>query len=269
MLELKNLSVGYDGRYVIRNVNLTFEPGMIYTIVGKNGSGKSTLLKSCSGLLTPKVGSVLLDGKELSKYPSSQRAQKVSYLSQSTNTPNITVERLLAHARFPHLSYPKKLRHEDTSIIYKALGDMKAVCFARDSLRELSGGERQRVYLAMQLAQNAPILLLDEPTTYLDIEYQLSLMELLQRLKREGKTVIMVLHDLQQALKYSDRIIAIDAGKEIYTGTPQEMLDKGILKKVFHVDIQYSDYRIELKSPAAVSSEAIIIGFGNSSCRSR
>ena len=107
-----------------------------------------------------------------------------------------------------------------------------------DSLRELSGGERQRVYLAMQLAQDAPILLLDEPTTYLDIEYQLSLMELLQRLKSEGKTIIMVLHDLQQALKYSDRIIAIDAGKEIYTGTPQEMMDKDILKKVFHVDVQ-------------------------------
>ena len=96
----------------------------------------------------------------------------------------------------------------------------------------------------MQLAQNAPILLLDEPTTYLDIEYQLSLMELLQRLKREGKTIIMVLHDLQQALKYSDRIIAINAGKEIYTGTPQEMLDKGILKKVFHVDVQRNEYTI-------------------------
>ena len=138
-----------------------------------------------------------------------------------------------------------------------------------DSLRELSGGERQRVYLAMQLAQDAPILLLDEPTTYLDIEYQLSLMELLQRLKSEGKTIIMVLHDLQQALKYSDRIIAIDAGKEIYTGTPQEMLEKGILKKVFHVDVQGNEYTIELKNPAAVSSEAIIIGFGSSSCRSR
>ena len=142
MLEVKNLSVGYDDRYVIRNVNLTFEPGMIYTIIGKNGSGKSTLLKSCSGLLTPKEGSVLLDGKELSRYPSNERAQKVSYLSQSTNTPNITVERLLAHARFPHLSYPKKLREKDINIIHKALGDMKAACFIRDSLRELSGGER-------------------------------------------------------------------------------------------------------------------------------
>ena len=146
---------------------------------------------------------------------------------------------------------------------------MKAVCFAQNSLRELSGGERQCIFLAMQLAQDAPILLLDEPTTYLDIEYQLSLMELLQNLKVQGKTIIMVLHDLQQALKYSDRIIAIDAGKEIYTGTPQEMLDKGILKKVFHVDVQRNEYTIELKNPAAVSSEAIIIGFGNSSCRSR
>ena len=219
--------------------------------MGKNGSGKSTLLKSCSGLLTPKVGSVLLDGKELSKYPSNQRAQKVSYLSQSTNTPNITVERLLAHARFPHLSYPKKLRHEDISIIYKALGDMKAACFIHNSLRELSGGERQRVYLAMQLAQDTDVLLLDEPTTYLDIEYQLSLMELLQRLKREGKTIIMVLHDLQQALKYSDRIIAIDVGKEIHSGTPEEIIVNGILKKVFHVEVQRSEYLFALKSPTA------------------
>ena len=269
MLEVKNLSVGHDDRYVIRNVNLTFEPGMIYTIIGKNGSGKSTLLKSCSGLLTPKEGSVLLDGKELSKYPSNERAQKVSYLSQSTNAPNITVERLMAHARFPHLSYPKKLRHEDTSIIYKALGEMKAVCFAHDCLRELSGGERQRVYLAMQLAQDTEVLLLDEPTTYLDIEYQLSLMELLHKLKAQGKTVIMVLHDLEQALKYSDRIIAIDAGKEIYTGTPEEILAGGILKKVFHVDVQRSEYSFAIKNPAAVSSEAVITVFGNSSCRSR
>ncbi|MBO5954106.1 MAG: ABC transporter ATP-binding protein [Oscillospiraceae bacterium] len=269
MLELNNLSVGYDGRYVIRNVDLSFEPGNIYTIIGKNGSGKSTLLKSCSGLLTPKVGSVLLDGKELSKYPANQRAQKISYLSQSTNTPNITVERLLAHARFPHLSYPKKLRQEDINIIYRALGDMKAACFIHDSLRELSGGERQRVYLAMQLAQDTEVLLLDEPTTYLDIEYQLSLMELLQKLKAQGKTIIMVLHDLEQALKYSDQIIAIDAGKEIYTGTPDEILAGGILRKVFHVDVQRSDYRFELKNPAAVSSEAVITVFGNSSCRSR
>ena len=269
MLELKNLSVGYDGRYVIRNVNLIFEPGMIYTIIGKNGSGKSTLLKSCSGLLTTKVGSVLLDGKELSKYPANQRAQKVSYLSQSTNTPNITVERLLAHARFPHLSYPKKLRDEDIRIIYRALGDMKAQCFIHSSLRELSGGERQRVYLAMQLAQDTPILLLDEPTTYLDIEYQLSLMELLQKLKAQGKTIIMVLHDLEQALKYSDQIIAVDAGKDIYTGTPEEILADGTLKKIFHVDVQRSDYRFELKNPAAESSEAIVTVFGNSSCRSR
>ena len=172
----------------------------------------------------------------------------MSYLSQSTNTPNITVERLLAHARFPHLSYPKKLRHEDISIIYKALGDMKAVCFAHDSLRELSGGERQRVYLAMQLAQDAPILLLDEPTTYLDIEYQLLLMEVLTDLKKKGRTIIMVLHDLEQALRYSDRLIAVHTDEKITSGTPEVVLENGTLRRIFHVDVRRSCYEFELEN---------------------
>jgi ABC-type cobalamin/Fe3+-siderophores transport system ATPase subunit len=242
MLELKNLSVGYDGRYVIRDVNLSFESGRIYTMIGKNGCGKSTLLKSCSGLLNPKTGSVLLDGKELHQYLPNERAKKISYLSQSTNTPNITVERLLAHARFPHLSYPKKLRQEDWNIIYKSLEEMNAKGFANTSLRALSGGERQRIYLAMQLAQDTKILLLDEPTTYLDIEYQLSLMKLLEKLKQQGKTIVMVLHDLEQALKYSDYIIAIDTEKEIYTGMPEKILNDGILRKIFHVEVKRSEY---------------------------
>ncbi|NLK36881.1 MAG: ABC transporter ATP-binding protein, partial [Epulopiscium sp.] len=228
--------------YVIRDVNLSFESGRIYTMIGKNGCGKSTLLKSCSGLLNPKTGSVLLDGKELHQYLPNERAKKISYLSQSTNTPNITVERLLAHARFPHLSYPKKLRQEDWNIIYKSLEEMNAKGFANTSLRALSGGERQRIYLAMQLAQDTKILLLDEPTTYLDIEYQLSLMKLLEKLKQQGKTIVMVLHDLEQALKYSDYIIAIDTEKEIYTGMPEKILNDGILRKIFHVEVKRSEY---------------------------
>lgn len=251
MLELKNLSVGYGGRVCLENVNLSFQPCMIHTIVGRNGCGKSTLLKTCCGLLPPGSGSILLDEKNLWKYPSTERAKSISYLSQSRNTPNITVERLMAHARFPYLSYPKKLRQQDRDVISRAMEAMRVSQFADTSLCELSGGERQRVYLAMLLAQDTPVVLLDEPTTYLDIEYQLSLMELLIRLKNEGKTIIMVLHDLHQALTYSDRIIAIDENKQIHTGTPDEMLRSGILSKVFHVDIQRSEYRIELKSPTA------------------
>ena len=249
MLELKELTVGYSNRAVLRNVALSFDPGKIFTIVGKNGCGKSTLLKTCAGLLPPKNGTVVLDGQELSRCSDNERARMLSYLSQSRNTPNITVERLMAHSRFPHLGYPKKLREEDRAIISQSIRLLQLEEFRDKSLITLSGGERQRVYLAMQLAQNAPILLLDEPTTYLDIEYQLMLMELMTELKRKGKTIIMVLHDLEQALRYSDRIVAIDEEKNFHSGTPGEILDSGTLSRIFRVDIRRSEYTFERKMP--------------------
>ena len=248
MLELKHITLGYAGKTVLSNVSCSFEPGMIHTIIGKNGCGKSTLLKCCAGLLPPKVGTVLLHGKELSQHSSERRAQNISYLSQDRNTPNITVERLLAHSRFPHLSYPKKLRPEDREIIRQSLALMQAEQFASCSLRELSGGERQRIYLAMQLAQDTPILLLDEPTTYLDIEYQLLLMEVLTDLKKKGRTIIMVLHDLEQALRYSDRLIAVHTDKRITSGTPEVILENGTLRQIFHVDVRRSCYEFELEN---------------------
>lgn len=242
MLELKNISVGYRNTPVIHHVNFRFCEGTIYTLIGKNGSGKSTLLKACAGLLKPQTGNILLDGMELCQYPNHERAQKMSYLAQSHSAPNITVGRLLSHARFPHLDYPKKLRATDWNVIHQALEDTKTTAFMETSLRNLSGGERQRVYLALQFAQKADILLLDEPTTYLDIEYQLMLMELLQRLKSEGRTVIMVLHDLQQALKYSDQILAVHMDGRIQTGTPMELRAHGWLKTIFNVDIVENEY---------------------------
>ena len=151
MLELRNISVGYRTHRILQSVDLQFEPGMIYTIVGKNGSGKSTLLKCCAGLMQPQAGQVLLNGKDMASYASDERARQISYLSQERNTPNITVERLLAHSRFPHLSYPKHLRHEEREISQKSLQAMHISDYHARSLRELSGGERQRVYLAMQL----------------------------------------------------------------------------------------------------------------------
>ena len=261
MLELKGLTVGYPGKVILRKVDLSFEPGTISTIVGKNGCGKSTLLKSCIGLLTPQDGTVLLDGKALSQYPDRERARKISYLSQSRITPNITVERLLEHSRCPHLGGSQKLRQEDREIIVRAMKLMQVEDYCGQSLTALSGGEKQRVYLAMQLAQNAPILLMDEPTTYLDIEYQLMLMELMTALKREGKTVIMVLHDLEQALRFSDRIVAIDEEKDFHSGTPSEIFDSGTLSRIFHVDIRRSEYSFALKKPHCESSEAHIREF--------
>ena len=246
MLEVKNLSVKYNEHLVLQDINLMFEPGKLYTVIGKNGSGKSTLLKTCSGLVKTDMGDILVNNKSLETYSHNERARTLSYLSQSRNTPNITVERLLSHARFPHLTYPKKLRQTDWDIIYSALKMMNAVSFSKKSLHELSGGERQRVYLAMQLAQDTTIMLLDEPTTYLDIEYQLILMELLQKMKEQERTIIMVLHDLQQALQYSDYLIVIDKGQLIDTGKPNEILNNGILKKVFHVDVKKNEYLITI-----------------------
>ncbi len=185
----------------------------------------------------------------MTEYSPVQRAQRISFLSQSRSVPNITVERLMAHSRHPHLSYPRKLSTKDWDIIHHSLERMKLLDFRSRSLSELSGGERQRVYLAMQLAQDASILLLDEPTTYLDIEHQLRLMELLALLKNEGKTILLVLHDLEQALRYSDQLIAIDSEKRIHQGTPDKMLTTGTLSYVFHVTIQRNEYSMKIGSP--------------------
>ena len=238
MLELMNLSAGYDRQDMIRDISLSFQPGRLYTIVGRNGCGKSTLLKACAGLLPAHGGSILLDGKELSSYAPMERACRISYLSQSRNTPGITVERLVEHGRYPRLSSPRRLSLEDRQAVENALERMQLEPLRHKNLHDLSGGERQRVYIAMLLAQDAPVLLLDEPTTYMDIEHQLSLLELLRDMKPEGKTIIMVLHDLQQAMKISDEIIVMDDGRIAAASAPNDILSSGILERVFRVRIE-------------------------------
>jgi len=200
MLELIKVSSGYNGQDTIRDVSLTFQPGMIYTVVGRNGCGKSTLLKTCAGLLQPSGGSILLDAQALGSYVPVERARRISYLSQTRNTPGISVERLVEHGRYPRLAPPRRLSAGDRMAVENAMELMQIANLRRKNMQELSGGEQQRVYLAMQLSQDASVLLLDEPTTYMDIDYQLSLLALLHQLKARGKTIILVLHDLQQAL---------------------------------------------------------------------
>lgn len=238
MLELRKLSAGYDGQDTIRDVSLSFQPGRIYTIVGRNGCGKSTLLKACAGLLQPSGGSILLDGQELERYEPVERARRISYLSQSRNTPGINVERLVEHGRYPRLTSPRRLNAEDRMAVENALEIMQVTSLRYKNVQELSGGERQRVYIAMQLAQDAPVLLLDEPTTYMDIDYQLSLLDLLRQLRASGKTVVLVLHDLQQALNVSDEIIVMDNGGIVSAASPDATLSGGVLERVFHVRIE-------------------------------
>jgi len=242
MLTLNHLYAGYDNRNVLSDINLSVDPGQIYTIVGKNGCGKSTLLKTCAGLISPTSGELLLNGKDLTRYTPTERARTISYLSQTRNVPNITVERLITHGRFPHLGYPQTLRKDDWDVVDRAINLMQLDELRQTNLTSLSGGECQRVYLAMLLAQDAPILLLDEPNTYMDIEYQLYFLELLHRLKQSGKTIVMVLHDLEQALHYSDRIAVMDDGQIAQFAPPDEVINSGILTEVFHVEIAHKPY---------------------------
>ena len=238
MLELIGLSSGYNGQNTIRDISLSFQPGRIYTVVGRNVCGKSTLLKTCAGLLTPGEGRVLLDGQPLDSYAPAERARRISYLSQSRNTPGISVERLVEHGRYPRLASPRRLNAEDRAAVENAMETMQVTQLRRKNMHELSGGEQQRVYLAMQLAQDAPVLLLDEPTTYMDIDYQLSLLDLLRRLKVNGKTIVLVLHDLQQALNASDGIVVMDGGRVVSAASPQTILAEGVLERTFHVRIE-------------------------------
>ena len=205
MIELKHLQAGYPGRPVLEDVCLDFRPGEVFAVLGPNGCGKSTLLRTSNGLLAPTGGDILVDGVPLEKLSSKQVAQKIAYLPQSRSIPSITARRMVLHGRFPYLSYPRRYGQKDHETVRKALERVGASDLASRPLPELSGGQRQKVYLAMALAQDTRTILMDEPTTYLDISCQLEVMALARRLAEEGRAVVMVLHDLCLALRYAQR----------------------------------------------------------------
>ena len=237
VLELKNISVGYGTKTILQDVSMEFKSGQIYAVLGKNGCGKSTLLKACADMLPRKQGELLLHGKPLNVYLPKERAKEVSYLSQHRNTPSITVERLLIHGRHPHMSHGKQMGKEDWCVLEQVMEMMEIGGFRQELLSELSGGERQRVYLAMVLAQDTPVLLLDEPTTYMDISYQLQFLELLETLKKQGKTIVLVLHDLPQALQVADWVVLLDQGQVAVQGTPKGVLASGKIQECFGVSM--------------------------------
>lgn len=246
MMKLLNVCAGYDDRDTLHDISLHFAPGRIYTVVGKNGCGKSTLLKSCAALLPLSRGSIQINNRELSLLEPRERAQMLSYLPQVHAAPGISVQRMVEHGCYPRLSRPRKLTDTDHDAVQRAMERMDILPLCRKSVKELSGGECQRVYMAMQLAQDSGLLLLDEPTTYMDIEYQLKLMSLLQELRAEGKCIVMVLHDLHQALKYSDDIIAMETGRIAGTASPEEAIASGLLERIFNVRIEDENGHIRI-----------------------
>ena len=210
----------------------------ITSIIGPNGCGKSTLLKAIGRILKPERGSVYLDGIDIYTLNTKEVAKKMSILPQSPKAPSgITVGELVSYGRFPHQHGLKKLTVEDKKIIQWAMDITKLSEYEVTLVDNLSGGQRQRVWIAMALAQQTDIILLDEPTTYLDLAYQLEILELLYRLNKEqGCTIAMVLHDLNLASRFSDYIIAMRSGKIIEYGTPDEVICEDVLKKTFNIN---------------------------------
>lgn len=237
MLQFDRLCAGYEGLERLHQVSASIAPGQLTAVIGPNGCGKSTLMKCMAGLLKPSAGELRLDGRSFHAIPEKERARSVSYMPQSRITPDISVRQLVTHGRYPHLRWGQNLTKADRGIVDRALERTELTPYAGRSVSHLSGGERQRAYLAMMLAQETPVMLLDEPTTYLDLSSQFSLMVLLKELCGEGRSIVTVLHDLSLALEYADRILLMQAGRLIIDGTPEEVFLSGKMQNVFGVDI--------------------------------
>ncbi len=235
MLEFRHLTAGYGKRPVLRDLDLTLNPGEITVIGGLNGCGKSTLLKTASGLLPPLGGQVLLEGRPLSELSPQQRARQMAYLPQGRNVPELTAFRMVLHGRFAYLSFPRQYRREDFDAARAALAWVGGEHLSERSMSSLSGGERQKVYIAMALAQDTGVILMDEPTTYLDIRARFEVMELARRLAGMGKTVVMVLHDLDLTLRFAQRVVLLAEGGVAADGPPARLCDDGSVERVFGV----------------------------------
>lgn len=240
MIEIKNLTFGYGKSSVLKNFNACFEKGKFTSVIGTNGSGKSTLLKTIVGILKPDAGEVLIDGTNVSSMKNQDVAKRVAYLPQGKNTPDMTVFQMVLHGRFPHLNYPRRYSQKDRDVAYDAMKKMDILDYADKSMASLSGGMRQNVYIAMALAQDTDYILLDEPTTYLDISHQLHLMKTLQTLAHDGKGIITVMHDLPMAFNFSDCITVVSEGKYVASASPKELCKEGIIKEVFGIGLNYS-----------------------------
>lgn len=238
MIELKNVCAGYDGKTVLHDANVSFEPGKITVLVGPNGCGKSTLLKSIVRINPHSSGEVLIGGVSIQKMEQKQLARNVAYLAQNKKAPDISVMKMVLHGRFAHLSYPRKYRQKDIEIAKNALKWAGMEAESEKIVSKLSGGMQQKVYIAMALAQDADTILMDEPTTYLDVVHQLRLMEMARQLAKAGKAVVMVLHDLTQALQIADQVVVLKEGKIIAQGTSDEIYESGSLQRAFGVEVE-------------------------------
>ncbi|WP_250160091.1 ABC transporter ATP-binding protein [Caloranaerobacter azorensis] len=237
-IKAEGLYVSYGKKEILKGVNLKVDDGELISIIGPNGSGKSTLLKALSRYLKPSKGNIYLDNEDIYSINTKKVAQKLAILPQIKNIPaDVTVENLVSYGRYPHLGFRKRLLRKDKEIVDWAIEKTGLQKLRKRFVATLSGGEIQRAWIAMAIAQRPKILLLDEPTTYLDISYQLEILELIKELNNSlNITVIMAIHDLNQAARYSDKIFVIKNGQLYMEGSPNSIIKNNVLKDVFRID---------------------------------
>jgi len=233
-LDAQGITIGYDRRVISDTLDVTIPDGSFTVIVGPNACGKSTLLRAFARLLRPSAGHVVLDGKDIASYRGKELARRVGLLPQTSIAPDgITVAELVARGRYPHQKLVKQWSTDDQRAVASALAATNTTDLSARPVDELSGGQRQRVWVAMALAQETPILLLDEPTTFLDVAHQIELLDLFRRLHREGRTLVAVLHDLNHAARYATHLIAMRDGAVVATGAPSELVTEQLVEDVF------------------------------------
>nr|WP_145405902.1 ABC transporter ATP-binding protein [Paenibacillus xylanexedens] len=238
ILKAKELTISYGAEPIIENLNLTIPKGEITVLIGSNGCGKSTLLRTMARLLKASAGTVLLDGEEIAKLPTKEISRRMSILPQGPTAPEgLTVSQLVRQGRYPHQTWLKQWSREDERMVELALESTHLTALADRPVDALSGGQRQRAWIAMTLAQGTGTLLLDEPTTYLDMTHQIDILDLLFELnEKEGRTIVMVLHDLNLACRYAHHIVAVH-NKSIYAeGKPEDIITRELVRNVFQME---------------------------------
>ncbi len=237
MIKIEGLTVSYGKKKppVLHEITCTVPAKKITVIAGPNGSGKSTLLKSISGFLKAKSGRILLDGKNLCEYSSQDRARKLAFLPQSCRIPELTVRQLVLRGRFPYTAFPRSYSRHDYEVVETCLSTLNMTVLGDCMLSEISGGQQQKAWLAMALAQETDILVLDEPLTFLDVRQQLELLQVLKNLSSQGKTILLIVHDLHTALTFADNMIVLSGGSLAAEGQPGLIAENGIIDRVFGI----------------------------------
>jgi iron complex transport system ATP-binding protein len=239
-LQVKELTVGYGPKTVIKDMNLMIPEGKITVFIGGNGCGKSTLLRTLARLQKPDTGAVLLDGRQIAQMSTKEVAKSLAILPQGPSAPEgLTVRQLVRQGRYPHQSWLKQWSPVDEEMVNVALQSTRVEAFADQTVDSLSGGQRQRVWIAMTLAQGTGMLLLDEPTTYLDLSHQVEILDMLYELnERDQRTIVMVLHDLNLACRYAHFMVAVSEGNIYAFGAPEEIVTPETVKDVFQLDCE-------------------------------